>query len=214
MSKDPYHYIPMDQTLQKQNLPTLITALIERARLAGASDAAAVAADNIAIEDSLADLCREPQCENYGLSLSCPPHVAGPAEFRKWLQNYERALVIKIDVPSAVLLSDERREVMQLLHEIAADVELAAVEQGYPESKAFAGGSCKMIFCRDKPDCRVVDQGGRCRHPKQARPSMSGFGINVAKLMSAAGWDLKRVNQNQEAEQESTATVTALVLLG
>ncbi len=204
----------MDEFAQKQNSQTAIAELIKRARLAGASDAAAVNADAIVVEDSLADLCREPQCQNYGLSPSCPPHVAGPAEFRKWLNTYEQALVIKIDVPSEVLLSNERREVMQLLHEIAAEVELAAVELGYYSARAFAGGSCKMIFCSEKSDCRVVDQGGRCRNPKQARPSMSGFGINVSQLMQSAGWDLKRVNPDPDAEKETMATVTALILIG
>ena len=204
----------MDQPIQNQKTTAELNELIEKAHLAGASDAAVINAGSIVIEDDLANLCREPRCQNYGLSKSCPPHVAGPDSFRTWLKEYRHAVVIKIDVPSEILLSDERDEVMHLLHEIAAGVEQAAVAKGYTEAKAFAGGSCKTLFCGEHPQCRVVDQGGRCRHPKQARPSMSGFGINVSKLMQAAGWDLKRVKHEAAEHEDSMATVTALVLIG
>jgi len=55
------------------------------ARLAcdqGACGAAIIPTAAIVVEDRLADLCRNPGCENYGLSASCPPHVSGPAGFR------------------------------------------------------------------------------------------------------------------------------------
>ena len=202
----------MDQPAK--NASTQLSDLIEKARLAGASDATVINTDDIVIENDLAALCREPRCQNYGLSKSCPPHVEGPEAFRTWLKSYRLAVVTKIDIPSEILLSDERDDVMQLLHEIAAAIEQAAVEMGYVEAKAFAGGSCKMLFCGKHPDCRVVDQGGRCRHPKQARPSMSGFGVDVSKLMEAAGWDLKRVTHERHKQEDSTATVSALVLIG
>lgn len=204
----------MDQPVQNQKSTAALSELIERARLAGASDAAVINAGDIVVENDLAKLCREPRCQNYGLSKSCPPNVGGPDAFRQWLGEYQRALVIKIDVPSEILLSDERGEVMQLLHEIAAAIEQAAIDMGYTDSKAFAGGSCKMLFCGEHPDCRVVDRGGRCRHPEQARPSMSGFGVNVSKLMQAAGWNLKRVQHGADVHEDSMAAVSALVLIG
>ena len=201
----------MDQPRQQPKAK--LTDLIKKARLAGASDAAVINTDDIVIENNLAALCREPRCQNYGLSKSCPPYVEGPETFRNWLREYRLAVAIKVDVPSAVLLSDERDEVMRLLHEIAAGTEQAAIEMGYAKAKAFAGGSCKMLFCGEHPDCRLIDLGGRCRHPKHARPSMSGFGVNVSKLMAAAGWDLKRVQHERDKQEDATATVSALVLI-
>lgn len=70
----------------------------------GVSDAKAILTTDISIEEDLANLCREPGCENYGLSASCPPHVAGPAGFRKLLNAFKHAIVIKIDVPPAIHL--------------------------------------------------------------------------------------------------------------
>lgn len=188
--------------------------LIQLACRSGASDATAISTGGIVIEDDLANLCREPRCESYGLSTSCPPHVSGPSGFRGLLKKFKHAIVIKIDVPLKILLSSERRDIMKLLHEIAAGIEQAAVKTGYFNSKAFAGGSCKTIFCRDHEDCRVLTEGGECRNPRHARPSMSGFGINVSKLMQAAGWTMNRYTNEADSDTASTAPICGLILIG
>jgi hypothetical protein len=43
---------------------------------------------------------------------------------------------------------------------------------------------------------------------------MSGFGINVSRLMATAGWDLKRAKREPGSDDDSIGTVTALVLIG
>lgn len=180
----------------------------------GASDARVIPAADISVEDELADLCREPRCENYGCSASCPPNVAGPSGFRELLEDYEQAVVFKIDIPSETLLSDERSAIFRLLHEIAVQIEQQAVERGYRNSKAYAGGSCKRLFCHDYPDCRVLNEGGECRNPGRARPSMSGFGINVARLMRAAGWTMNLAAREAGPDRTSMTSVCGLVLIG
>jgi predicted metal-binding protein len=123
-------------------------------------------------------------------------------------------VIFKIDVPAEILLSSDCREVFRALHEIAADIEHAAVEMGYRNSRAYAGGSCKRLFCQDHTYCRVTKEGGECRNPHRARPSMSGFGINISKLMEAAGWTMYRITQNTSGEKVSMGTVCGLVLIG
>lgn len=172
---------------EKKNTDAALLALIARMRRSGAADAAVVSAADISVEDGLARLCLEPRCENYGRSPGCPPHVSGPRGFRELLKSYRLALAVRIDAPTEVLLSPERSEVMGLLHDIVADAEAAAIEMGFPRAMAFAGGSCKMIFCREHAECSVLS-GRVCRNPRRARPSMSGFGINVSRLMQAARW--------------------------
>ena len=179
----------------------------------GASAAAVISTSEISVEEDLAMLCREPQCENYGLSTSCPPYVAGPSGFRELQKKFQQAVVFKIDVPSEILLSSQRRDIFQLLHEIAAKIEQTAVNMGYPNSKAFAGGSCKKLFCEDHIDCRVLADGGACRNPDRARPSMSGFGINVSKLLQAAGWQMDRITRDTDPEVVPMGTVSGLVLV-
>lgn len=180
----------------------------------GASGATAISTSDISVEDDLAKLCREPRCESYGLSTSCPPHVSGPSGFRELLKKFKHAIVIKIDVPLEILLSSERSDIMKLLHEIAAGIEQAAAKTGYFNSKAFAGGSCKKIFCRDHKGCRVLTEGGECRNPRHARPSMSGFGINVSELMHIAGWTMNRNTFKADPDKASTAPICGLILIG
>jgi predicted metal-binding protein len=188
--------------------------LVDQALLSGASGARFISPKDISVEEELAILCREPECDNYGLSPSCPPHVSGPSGFRKMLEKCDHALVIKIDVPMEFLLSSERNEIMRLLHEIVASAENFAVQMGFINSKAFAGGSCKMIFCGDHLDCKVVAEIGACRYHQSARQSMSGFGINVLKLKRAAGWISSKTPRENDLDTVSMETVCGLVLIG
>ena len=198
----------------RQRPRKVLTELTQLACRLGAGSAKLISTTDISVEDDLADLCREPRCENYGLSTSCPPHVAGPSGFRELLKNFKKAVVFKIDVPTEILLSNERRHVFRLLHEIAAAIEQSAVDLGYSNSRAYAGGSCKRLFCQDHPACRVLTNGGDCRNPHVARPSMSGFGINVSKLMQVAGWTMSRINRETKPDAASMAMVCGLVLIG
>jgi predicted metal-binding protein len=111
------------------------------------------------------------------------------------------------------MFSEERREVMQLLHEIVAGVEMQASSMGYIDSKAFAGGSCKKIFCRDHTACRILAEHEECRNPQSARPSMSGFGINVGKLLHSAGWPAKMASEEQASDAESMTWVAGLIVI-
>ncbi len=187
--------------------------LLQHATGSGASKAVILPASDITVEDSLADMCLEPKCENYGLSKSCPPNVSGPLGFRDKLRKCKQALFFKIDVPSALLFSSDRREIFQLLHEIASGIELTAVSLGYKKSKAFAGGSCKTIFCYEFAECNVLSGNRKCRHPSSARQSMSGFGINVSKLMEKAGWPVKKATAEDNPTEDKMSHVCGLVLI-
>ena len=183
-------------------------ALIRQSMAMGASDATVIDPGSIVVENQLASMCLEPRCPNYGLSPSCPPHVAGPDGIRQWIAVGCHVLVVKIDVPMEIMLSSARREIYQLLHEIIATGERAATEAGYTSSRGLAGGSCKNIFCHDKPNCQVIDKKD-CRNPHLARPSMSGFGIHVPELMKAAGWPFQPI----DADSDAMGTACGLVLI-
>ncbi len=190
-----------------------LKALIQYAQTSGASGTKIIATRDIVVEDHLADMCREPRCENYGLSKSCPPHVSGPSVFRRMLEQYDHAIFFKIDVPTEILYSSERREVFQLLHEIAAGIETSAVKMGFSTAQAYAGGSCKKIFCHDHDECLAISDHGKCRNPRYARPSMSGFGINVAMLFKTAGWKMNWTAHDTDSTAIKMANVCALVLI-
>lgn len=179
----------------------------------GASAAAVVETASIVVDEGLADLCRPPGCPNYGLGASCPPHVGGPAAFRRRLAGYRKALLFRIDVPRSMLLDNARREVFVTLHRLAACIETAAVERGCRDARAYAGGACKMLFCADYVDCPVIANTGTCRWPDQARPSMSGYGIDVFRLMDDAGWPRDPTDDAGNPGREPLSTVVGLVLV-
>lgn len=193
---------------------TKLKKLIQHAYHLGATHVAIVSTTDIVVDDNLAEMCREPRCENYGLSKSCPPHVSGPSAFRKQLEKYDQAIFFKIDVPSKILYSSDRRELFQLLHEIAAGIEHIAIKMGFAKAQAFAGGSCKEIFCYDHPDCLAISAQGKCRNPRYARPSMSGFGINVAKLIETAGWTEGEDTHDADSATTKMANISGLILIG
>jgi len=168
---------------------TKLNKLIQDAHNSGADDFAIVSTKKIIIANDLADKCREPQCENYGMSLSCPPHVSGPEAFRKKLENFSQAVFFTIEVPSEILYSSQAMEFFRVLHERASGIEHSAVEMGFTHAQAYAGGPCKKIFCADQPECPAISEKGKCRYPESARPSMSGLGINVGMLVKTVGWN-------------------------
>ena len=197
-----------------KTIDDITESLIQVAHQSGADDAKAVSAADVMVDESLTNFCKDSGCENYGLAVNCPPHVSGPAGFKELLKNYNRAVVFKIDVPTETLLSKKCLEDFQALHKIASAIENAAVQKGYTRSKAFAGGSCKVLFCQEHPDCLVLSKNDKCRHPHIARPSMSGFGINVSQLVKSVGWEMDRITCKTDPKEVKMGMLCGLVLVG
>ena len=195
---------------QKQQLEQLAREAIKL----GATSSAIISSKEIQVKDNLAALCNgEYTCPNYGLAASCPPYVEGPAEFRRWQAQSEYSITVKIELPTSVMFSDERKGVMQLLHQIAAAVEKKAIETGFKNSRAFAGGSCKELFCDDQEKCCVLAENKPCRHIEFARPSMSGFGIDVTQLMKSSGWSATKAEKSNSSDKVATSWVAGLIML-
>lgn len=191
-----------------------IDYLLEYALLCGATKSARLAPEKVKIENKLAAYCREPKCPNFGQSASCPPFVSGPGGLRKKLTNSSHAIVIRIEIDAESLHGESRSEVMRLLHEITATVEIRAREVGYSEATGYAGGSCKMSFCHDHEECKVVSGQERCRYPNSARQSMSGFGVNVGELMKQAGWSTDLFSaRNDTFDNGKLSWVAGLIVL-
>ena len=188
--------------------------LIQEAKRLGATSSASILSKEIQVKDNLAKLCNgEYTCPNYGLAANCPPYVGGPVEFRKWQAQSKYSITVKIELPTSVMFSDERKGVMQLLHQIVAAVEHKAIAIGFEKTKAFAGGSCKELFCDDQEKCCVVAEKKPCRHMEFARPSMSGFGIDVTQLMLSSGWSASKAEKSILPDKDSTSWVVGLILL-
>ncbi len=90
--------------------------------------------------------------------------MGGLVEFRKWQAQSKYSITARIELPISVMFSDERKGVMELFHQVVAVVKQKAIEFGFSESKAFAGGSCKELFCGDQKSCCVLSENKTCRH--------------------------------------------------
>jgi len=199
--------------MTNNEIPTqYLNQLTLDAKHIGASDSTIIYSRDIQVKDELAALCNgEYTCPNYGLSAKCPPHVKGPNEFRKWQAHSKYSIIVKIELPTSVMFSDERKDVTRLLHQIVSTVEKRAIEIGFKGSKAFAGGSCKKLFCIDHEKCCVLTDYKPCRHIEVARPSMSGFGIDVIQLMKSSGWSANKAKDTNGEDEISW--VAGLILI-
>ena len=187
--------------------------LLEYALTLGVGDARLIAADRIRVEEALAAICRDPGCPGYGQGANCPPHVMKPGAFRALLRAFPQALVFKYDVPTAVLLGDERFEVAGLIHETAVALERQALVCGYAAARGFAGGSCRRIFCAAEKNCRVLAEDGACRHPEAARPSISGLGVNFLELARVVGWPINKITRDSDPAAIPMGLMAGIVLL-
>jgi predicted metal-binding protein len=128
-------------------------------------------------------------------------------------QRFRYALVVQIIVPSLMIYSNESRELGRYLYELVATIEQEAVKMGYSHSIAFAGGSCKQLFCYNHPACQKIATG-ECRYPQIARTSMSGYGINVFEMIGNCGWEVNLNSDGVESETEAMSWIAGLVLVG
>ncbi len=184
-----------------------ILKLIDFILKSGASDAVVFKVDDIETKKSLAEQCIEPKCENYGLSKNCPPYIDSYEVFKEKLKQFDKCIFFKIDIPKSILFSSDNVEVFALLHEIASQSEHFAIKNGFQSAKGYAGGSCKVVFCYDYPECSAISAKKMCRFPESVRESMSGFGIDVGKLAKKAGW------KNNLFSDEEISSVYGLLLL-
>ncbi len=187
--------------------------LTQEAIRLGATSSTIISSKEIQVKDDLAALCTGTTCPNYGLAASCPPNVEGPIEFRKWQAQSQYSITVKIELPTSVMFSDGIKGVMQLLHQIVAAMEQKAIKVGFKNSKGFAGGSCKELFCEEHENCSVIAENKPCRHIDSARPSMSGFGIDVALLMKSSGWSGSKAEESDSSDNDATSWLAGLIML-
>ncbi len=118
-------------------------------------------------------------CGGYGSSLTCPPHSPTPAQTRRVLDGYRRALLIH---------GDERVEISKVVIPLEREAFLA----GFYKAFAFSCGPC------DRCATCAFDKG--CRHADEARPSMEASGIDVYATARGAGLPIEVVTGPQCAQ--------------
>lgn len=180
--------------------------LCELAIKNGATNAKAIKAKQIVIDERVRLKCRIPQCKYYGQNLQCPPFTPTPKEFKESILKYTHAIIVQIGSPypeelkksvrrEGAKLSEVVREtedivgvyfdqIWKKLGTIARIVEREAFNRGYYLSLGLGpAGGCAL--------CDECDVTKPCKHPFEARPSMEALGIDVFATSKNAGLEIK-----------------------
>ena len=70
----------------------------------------------------------------------------------------------------------------------------------------------RQQFCGPDKSCTVLEEEV-CRFPFVARPSMEAVGINVYKMVAAAGWEIYPIGHSTRAEDIPRATLAGIVIV-
>lgn len=157
----------------------LVNKLKEAASDAGV-DIYEVGMEKIVPKHSIRLKCAAPLCEYYGICKVCPPNIPPIDEFKAALKDYSRAFVVvyseKVD---DIKKYDENFEAELKLSAAVATLEYVATKEGYYRALGLQVGGCKLCDT-------CTPSGERCRHPYKARPSPTGFGLDLTEIAMAA----------------------------
>jgi len=185
--------------------------LQQEAMRLGAGDAKVIRATDIPVQDAIVEMCAPPACSSYGKSANCPPFVMTPPEARTLISQFDEAVFFKIDVEPRVLFSEEQFRPFGEIFRIASRLEQRAMELGWKRSWGLGAGSCKPVFCHDAPCAALID-GGKCRFPDLARPSMEAIGINVFRLAKRVHWPIHHITRLTDPKAIPSAMIAGIVL--
>ena len=176
----------------------------------GATDAKAVRATDIIIDERVRGKCRYPTCPSYNTNMNCPPYTMSVDEFRTLVGRYRYAILFKVDVSSGKL-SDFESANRKTVMEIVWKLESEAFYDGYYFATGFGGTNCKEILCRNLECAAIAGQG--CRHPYKARPGMHGVGIDAYRMATNVGWEIYPVGSSSDGSSVPYLTSMGLVLI-
>jgi predicted metal-binding protein len=196
----------------------------------GCEEAKIIPADQIVVEDRVRLRCMI-GCPTYGKNLRCPPYTPSVDNFRKILNDYSVAMVMRIKPPEISEILQEKynpknsgedrfwdryedpdtaasatwsdfSDIYKSMLMVLLEIERAAFKQGYPLATVFFGGRC--MLCEK---CNVEE--GVCLNPVMSRFASEAMGINLSKTAENAGMQL----QFQSEEDPSQLTLMAILLI-
>jgi predicted metal-binding protein len=189
----------------------------EKALELGASNALIVKAEDIPVDDRITLKCRIPRCFGYGAGAHCPPHAMKPSELRDILKQYRWAVFFIKDVPPEVIVRDkatikERVAAYREVFKIVGDLESMAFYDGHYLAFGFAAGSCRHTYCGEHKTCQAMT-GDRCRFSLLSRPSMEAVGIDVYRMVAAAGWEIYPIGSSAKPADIPKGTLAGIVIV-
>ena len=182
----------------------------------GASEAKAIPAQWVQVDERVRLKCSIPPCYNYGRSAYCPPHTPEPDFMRKAFGRFNWAVLFKTDVPVEDFADITRyyphgREHQRKTEEIAGKIETLAFADGYRFALGFGAGSCRDTLCSGSL-CQMLDSG-YCRYILMARPSMEAVGIDVCDVVNKVGWEIYPIYRGCDPKLVPCAVSVGIVFI-
>jgi len=183
----------------------------------GASQAKIIQTSEIPVDERVILKCRIPRCFDYGTNANCPPNTLSPSEFRELLKKYTLALLFIIDVPPEVIVRgkatiNDRVTAYKNVFKIVSKVESQAFYDGHYLAFGLAAGSCRQNYCLQHENCQALENK-RCRFSLLSRPSMEAVGIDVFRLVAAAGWDIYPIGSAIKPQHVPKGTLSGIVVV-
>jgi predicted metal-binding protein len=119
-------------------------------------------------------------CGSYNERLTCPPYSPTPEQTRKLLSEYSLAILLRVNSPGGLESEDPLR---LRFNEVVAGLEREIFLSGQERAYGMGSGPC--------PFCERCDITEPCLHPREARPSMEGCGIDVFSTVRKSGWRIE-----------------------
>ena len=155
-----------------------IEALMEKAKAAGFTHVAPMAASTIELRQEVRDMCAVNSCGMYGKRWSCPPGCGELEDLRKRLQEYSGGVLIQ----SVGNLEDNFDAETMMETETLQKERLLKLQKMLLEEQAdvlVLGAGC----CTHCKACTYPD--APCRFPEKMVASMEAYGMVVADVCRA-----------------------------
>lgn len=172
--------------------------LEEAVRACGAFKAECIPAEKIVLSAKFREACKTNSCGHFGRCYQCPPDIGEISELMERVRAYPYAVLYQ-----SVAQIEDSFDYEGMMDAAQAHVQLSQrvqkkVKTMLPEGFLHLSNGCSLCKRCAKEDNLP------CRHPLEALPSMSGFGVDVYN--TAAGTDLHYING------QNTVTYFGMVL--
>ncbi len=202
--------------------------LAERDGHEARTEAVAIKARSIVIDERARWKCIIPLCFGYGSSPNCPPHSPTAEQMRDIVGRYQHAILMRYMPPvedhtyPGFLVASARH--VNAINELVGVVETEAAYRGYYLAMGFKGGPC-CLCGRFGPDevsewidgkptavCAAL-RGQVCHHYTHARPALEACGVDVFATAKKVGWETWVIQPEHPAEAVPCVSWHGLVLV-
>ncbi|MDA8305345.1 MAG: DUF2284 domain-containing protein [Deltaproteobacteria bacterium] len=160
--------------------PSLLSRLAEAARHNGIESLRPFSPEQIIVAEWVQLKCRY-GCSNFNRSWCCPPATPTPEKAREIIAEYSLALLLESTHFLPNFYRDDGRKRASLVRcwKGTVSLERALFLEGYHKAFSLVGESCSL--------CKKCVYPRNCRFPREKRPSLESFSIDVIGTLQGLG---------------------------